>query len=631
MPVAKPEAVENPLSSPSNQREDTSSSTTLGRSETLRFPPSYSDATTPPTEDEISTDRKSLMTWSSERAAFTSRSEEDFFEGEARVDEIIAARYELQERIGAGAMGVVWRAQDRKLGIPVAIKLVSSQLTLADQATLRLREEASILKRIDSPYVARIVDAGQSEGGSPYLVTELLRGETLQTVLEKRTCVTLVEAVDWIGQAAAGLADVHAAGLVHDDIKPSNVFLIRSPDEPPAVKLLDFGVAHALSSRIIGQDTVLGSPWYLAPERLAAHAQADQRSDIWSLGVILYELVAGRRPFEGQSLEAVCASVISSAPIPLRSWRPDVSPELEAIVSRCLQPRPEDRYPDARALAIQLRELQVTLGSSLAPTVSSTRPSATELQPPSGFPRPSRSVSDASSATWRPRQLARPRVSRRRWPAVFAYVLAGSLVLSIGVSAALQRFRSNDVSRSTPTPRLEPPVQAAPQPNDRRDDTQAAVPPQPASSPDSENQAPSGLRDLAGSDTFAPPPSKPRSDLSPQSRSDASTGANRSPARAAAPSVRVQRIRRTPRSGNATVQPSRSEAELGIPVNQVHINRRGELVDAQGRPLESSKNAPKLETGPSSAVDRGPSTSSSSSSATETATFAPHLNHRSRF
>lgn len=621
MPVAKPDAVTNPLSSPFNQRGDTSNSTTVERSETLRFPPTYSGTTNPSPESEIITDRKSLMTWSSERAPSTSRSEEDFFDDEARVDEVIAGRYELQARIAAGAMGVVWRAQDRKLGIPVAIKLVSPQLTLADQATLRLREEASILKRIDSPYVARIVDAGQSEGGSPYLVTELLRGETLQTVLEKRTCVTLVEAVDWIGQAAAGLADVHAAGLVHDDIKPSNVFLIRSADEPPTVKLLDFGVAHALSSRIIGQDTVLGSPWYLAPERLTANTQADQRSDIWSLGVIFYELVAGRRPFEGQSLEEVCASVISGAPIPLRSWRPDVSPELEAIVSRCLQPRPEDRYPDARALASQLRGLHVALGSSLAPTVSSTRPSETKPLPVSGFPRPPHSLSAPSS--WRPRQLALPRVSRRRWPAVFAYVIAGSLVLAIGVGVALQRFRPDHMSRATSTPRLEPPAQATPKAHDVRDDSQAALPPQPPSNPDSENHA-SGLRQLEHSDTSDPPPSNPTASPSPRARADASVGA-RSAARAAAPEVRAQGIRQVPRRGNAKVRPSRSEAELGIPVNQVHINRRGELVDSQGRPLETSKNAPKLDIGPSSAVDRGTSLPNSSSSTAEAAGRAAQL------
>lgn len=599
MSVAKPNAEGGLVYWLENQREDTLSFPPFERSETLRFPPSgrRTDDGTMESTGEFSGPGQLDSSPASGR---------DLPERDPRKGDVIAESYLLEELIAAGSMGVVWRAYNQRDATTVAIKLVSPRLNLANEATERLRVEAQTLRRIDSPRVARIIDAGQAEGGLPYLVMELLRGETLQSILEKGTGVAIRDALDWVIQAAEGLADVHELGLVHDDLKPSNLFLVEAHGGAPSVKLLDFGVAHALNSPHGRRDAVLGNPWYLAPERLLANQPPDHRSDLWSLGVILYELVAGRRPFDGQSIDAVCTAVAAATPVPLRALRPEASIELERIVGRCLQPRPEDRYGDARRLIRELRVAQEALAlGDLTPTVIDGSYEPTTLEPQVGsLPE----QTSARATLWRPARSARSTAPIRRWPAMLAYSVAGTFVALIGVGVVIRERSGNEAASTTPNGMLR---------NEETKQTRGDGAPHAASQshdsgaePDvvlgkARSEASRGheirpetdidvLRASAGIDAPASASATTRTDTAPISNAtdtrQHSNGASASPI--STPSQASARLNGPPdrRWGNARARfsPGRPESEIGIPVNQVHVNRRGELVDAQGMPFSHS-------------------------------------------
>ncbi len=270
----------------------------------------------------------------------------------------VADKYEIVERLGEGGMGVVYEARHMELGQRVAIKVMQRREGLDE---IRLVREARATSRLTSPHALRILDVGRLEGGAPFMVMERLVGRDLAEVLQARGRLDADEAVAWVLDAAEAIGEAHELGIIHRDLKPSNLFLAEQRGQT-MVKVLDFGVSKlirpldgdASEVTLTSDGGVVGSVAYMSPEQLRG-AEVDERSDIWSLGVVLFELLTGRLPFEGEGAAALGAR-IATEPLPdLRALRPDVPPALVDVVARCLSKRPRDRFANIGALVAALR------------------------------------------------------------------------------------------------------------------------------------------------------------------------------------------------------------------------------------------------------------------------------------
>jgi serine/threonine-protein kinase len=264
-------------------------------------------------------------------------------------DRILGGRYRLRSRLAAGGMGAVWAAEDLVLGREVAVKVLGEALATDHLAALRLRREARAAGRLVHPGIARVLDLGE-DGGRPYLVMELLHGESLAARLARAGALAPAEAVRVVAAAADALEVAHRAGIVHRDVKPGNVFVTSEGE----AKLLDFGIASAAGDTAVTGGDVLGTAAYLAPERVLGH-QATPAADVYALGVLLYELLAGRPPFAGDTGTALAMAHVHARPAPLRAVAPQVPPALAAACEHAMAKDPAARPPSAAALAALLR------------------------------------------------------------------------------------------------------------------------------------------------------------------------------------------------------------------------------------------------------------------------------------
>jgi eukaryotic-like serine/threonine-protein kinase len=267
-------------------------------------------------------------------------------------------------------MGIVCEAIHLELDTPVAVKFIHSDLVDNPDMVQRFLNEARTAAGLRSEHIARVYDAGRLDSGQPYLVMERLEGTGLDGLIKDLGPLEPREAVDLVLQACEGLAEAHAVGLVHRDIKPANLFLTRRPDGRPFVKVLDFGISKRLLDVHLGLTdprSGIGSPWYMSPEQMKNASEVSQRTDIWSLGVVLFELLTATHPFEGRTVPQVCSKVLTEPAPLLRSRRADADPRLEAVISRCLEKEEGDRYPTVASLAESL----APCGSGLVTPVAS--------------------------------------------------------------------------------------------------------------------------------------------------------------------------------------------------------------------------------------------------------------------
>jgi serine/threonine-protein kinase len=272
------------------------------------------------------------------------------------IGELVANKYRVERVLGRGGMGVVVAAMHEQLAQRVAIKMLLPEVEASSNALARFTREARAAATIRGEHVARVLDVGTLDGGAPYIVMEYLEGQDLAQVIAERGPLPAEEGVSFVLQACEAIAEAHAAGIIHRDLKPSNVFVTAGPDGTPLVKVLDFGISKALlASGSEGQLTTtssfVGSPVYSPPEQLVRAHDVDGRADIWSLGTILFEVLAGRPPFVGDSVMHVASRIFNESPTPLAELRPELPAELCAVVMRCLRKLPADRYPDVSALA----------------------------------------------------------------------------------------------------------------------------------------------------------------------------------------------------------------------------------------------------------------------------------------
>jgi serine/threonine-protein kinase len=277
-----------------------------------------------------------------------------------KIGEVIGGKYKIERLIGKGAMGAVFAARHELLQKQVAIKLMTEEHASTPQAVTRFFNEARAAAGIEGEHVARVLDVGQLEDGAPFMAIELLEGADLSQVLEKRGPLPVLEVVDWILQALEALAEAHSLGIVHRDLKPANLFLARRRDGTSLVKVLDFGIskqppATPAVPSITATRALLGSPMYMAPEQLRSARAVDARADIWAIGVVLYELIAGRLPFQAENVAELFVAVLEHTPLPLQTLRADVPDGLQEVVMRCLSKETAERYENVADLAEALQ------------------------------------------------------------------------------------------------------------------------------------------------------------------------------------------------------------------------------------------------------------------------------------
>ena len=270
------------------------------------------------------------------------------------------SQYEIVERLGGGAMGVVYKARDRRLQRLVALKFLAPSMSEEPEFKSRFLQEAKAIASLDHPNLCSLFDVAEPEEGQLVIVMPFYEGETLKQKIG-RGPLPLDRAVDYAVQIAAGLAHAHAAGVVHRDIKPANVIVTAGE----RVRILDFGIAKVSSvqAKLTRTGMVLGTLAYMSPEQ-ASGERIDHRSDLWALGVVLYEMLTGRQPFTGDSLEALFHAILWPKPERVTALRPEVPPGLEALVHRLLEKNPADRYQDAVALMAELEAVRADVTPS---------------------------------------------------------------------------------------------------------------------------------------------------------------------------------------------------------------------------------------------------------------------------
>jgi serine/threonine-protein kinase len=241
----------------------------------------------------------------------------------------------------------------------VALKFLLPEALSNKEAVERFSREARAAVKIKSEHVARVTDVGTLESGSPYMVMEYLRGYDLGEVLAQKGPLPIAEVVEYVLQACEALAEAHALGIVHRDLKPANLFLTQRADGSPSVKVLDFGISKVTTGVDSKMDMTrtamtMGSPLYMSPEQMASAKDVDARTDLWAVGVILFQLLAGKAPFDADSMPELCAKILQEGPPVLRNLRADAPEGLQAVVQKCLQKKRDDRYPTVSELATEL-------------------------------------------------------------------------------------------------------------------------------------------------------------------------------------------------------------------------------------------------------------------------------------
>jgi eukaryotic-like serine/threonine-protein kinase len=276
--------------------------------------------------------------------------------------EIIADKYSIERVLGVGGMGIIVAARHLQLDRPVAIKFLRPDVAALPEAEPRFAREAKAAARMQSEHVVGILDVGALPSGLPYMVMEFLEGKDLSALVKKQGRVPIPQAVEYILQACEALAEAHSLGIVHRDLKPSNICVTRRPDGTEFIKLLDFGIAkvapppealeqeHSLTTG----NGLMGSPLYMSPDQLQNSRDIDGRTDIWSLGAILYKLVTGTPPFLADTVPQLCTMILTAPPQSIRAYVPDAPPEFEAVILKCLEKRPEERFQNVAQLALSL-------------------------------------------------------------------------------------------------------------------------------------------------------------------------------------------------------------------------------------------------------------------------------------
>ncbi|HSY40426.1 MAG TPA: protein kinase [Polyangia bacterium] len=378
----------------------------------------------------------------------------------ARVGELVGAKYRIVRLLAEGGMGVVYEAQHTVVRRRFAVKFMRRDLAERRDILTRFQREAEAAGALESEHVAAAVDFGIAEDGAPYIVMEYLVGESLTALLGREGPLPVARAADLVSQAGRGMEVAHAAGIIHRDLKPQNLFVCRRQDGTDLLKVLDFGVAKLQTIDEMNAATrtgaVVGTVAYMSPEQARGDKVVDQRSDVYALGAILYELCSGRKPHPGESHNAILHHIATQAAVPLASIAPDLPVGFLEIVAGALAADPAARPPSAGALVEALapfakREVWP------APKLDDSGAARVSLTPSSPVAE-ARGISGSVEAGSR---------ARRRWrPSRVGSIVGASAVGLVGVLVVLGAVRQKQIaaSRAVDAPAAKPSLASSERP-----------------------------------------------------------------------------------------------------------------------------------------------------------------------
>jgi serine/threonine protein kinase len=391
-----------------------------------------------------------------------------------KIGEVISGRYRIDRLLGAGSMGFVVAAWHLELDQPVALKLLNSDVFEQGEGATRFRREVRAAARIKSEHVCRVIDVGSLEQGAPFMVMELLDGNNLEEELTERGPLPVSEATLYILEAVEALAEAHAAGIVHRDLKPANLFLARRADRTRLLKVLDFGISKSMVESHGSRDmsltktgVIIGSPLYMSPEQMRSTKDADTLSDVWALGAILFQLITGRPPYEGETIPELCAKLFTEDAPPPSTVRAGLPANLDAVLHRALARDSTRRFQNVAELGAALVEfapggrIHVERARRVLQAADGHKPSSVAPGPISSE-SPTIQASVSAVALWS--QLS-GRERRRRWAlvaaAVLAVAVAGLTVMRRQLATPDAGAEKNVASNAPEVPRAQP-VAAAP-------------------------------------------------------------------------------------------------------------------------------------------------------------------------
>ena len=405
-----------------------------------------------------------------------------------KAGDVVAGKYRFVRRLGAGGMGVVYEAEHTRMQQRVAIKMLLPEVLDQPDIVSRFQREARAAGKLKSENTARVIDVDVTDDGMPYMVMEFLEGADLGEILARREVLPVVEAVDFVLQTCNAMAEAHAKGVIHRDLKPSNLF-VTGDGAATRLKVLDFGISKLENdneARVTSTQTAIGTPLYMSPEQIRSAKHVDARTDIWSLGVILYELLAGRTPWEG-SATAAAAAICLDPPPPLRQLRPEVPEDLERAVLGALQKTAADRFQTVQDLAAAIAPFgSGTVAKIAAPPtiVTSAHSSLSRIESARTLPAApgdSGALPRAAGTTlpgWTTRATSNARRARR-WVAVIVGALA---LFATGAFALRYGERSHEIGSATQPSVDTPPPQPSRAPSISETTTAATAEPVPSES-----------------------------------------------------------------------------------------------------------------------------------------------------
>jgi serine/threonine protein kinase len=342
---------------------------------------------------------------------------------------LLAGKFRVIRQLGQGGMGAVYEVENVYLGQRVAMKLLLDEMVNNQAIVERFLREARASALLRGEHVCKVFDVGTIENGAPYIVMEMLQGRDLASLLAQQGPLPPHVVAEYVLQACLGIAEAHAAKIVHRDLKPANLFLAQKPDGSSIVKVLDFGIAKAPSEQsfnLTQTSAVMGSPGYMSPEQLRSSRNVDARSDIWSIGTILFELSTGRPPFLAETITELAVKV-SMDPTPVAQ---NVPPELARAIYRCLEKNPDQRFQNVADLATAIAPVAgprgVETAAAIARILGPTRATSVAGTPATSTP------TTLGGATG---QSIPPASSSRRWPLIAGVLLAAGAAVAIVVVA----------------------------------------------------------------------------------------------------------------------------------------------------------------------------------------------------